>query len=175
MSTSTVAGETDWFDLGVSVTVEGREVPFAEVFLALASGESHLLLSDGAYFSLQKPELQALRTLIEEARALQDRTGGPLRISRFQAGLWEELAALGVVERQARAWQQQVAGLLSLDQLTDIEPPATLSAQLRPYQREGFNWLRFLWRPPARRHPRRRHGFGQDAAVARAHLSREAG
>ena len=145
VSTSTVAGGTDWFDLGVSVTVEGREVPFAEVFLALASGESHLLLSDGAYFSLQKPELQALRTLIEEARALQDRTGGPLRISRFQAGLWEELAALGVVERQARAWQQQVAGLLSLDQLTDIEPPATLSAQLRPYQREGFNWLRFLW------------------------------
>ncbi len=146
VSTSTVAGETDWFDLGVSVTVEGREVPFADVFLALASGESHLLLPDGAYFSLQKPELQALRTLIEEARALQDRTGGPLRISRFQAGLWEELAALGVVERQARAWQQQVAGLLSLDQLTDTEPPATLSAQLRPYQREGFNWLCFLWR-----------------------------
>jgi superfamily II DNA or RNA helicase len=146
VSTSTVAGETDWFDLGVSVTVEGREVPFAEVFLALASGESHLLLSDGAYFSLQKPELQALRTLIEEARALQDRTGGPLRISRFQAGLWEELAALGVVKRQAQAWQQQVAGLLSLDQLTDAEPPATISAQLRPYQREGFHWLCFLWR-----------------------------
>ena len=146
VSTSTVTGETDWFDLGVSVTVEGRDVPFADVFLALASGESHLLLSDGAYFSLQKPELQALRTLIEEARALQDRTGGPLRISRFQAGLWEELAALGVVERQARAWQQQVAGLLSLDQLTETELPATLSAQLRPYQREGFNWLCFLWR-----------------------------
>ena len=128
------------------MTVEGRGVPFADVFLALASGESHLLLPDGAYFSLQKPELQALRTLIEEARALQDRTGGPLRISRFQAGLWEELAALGVVDRQARAWQQQVAGLLSLDRLTDTAPPTTLSAQLRPYQREGFDWLCFLWR-----------------------------
>ena len=146
VSTSTVTGETDWFDLGVTVTVEGREVPFADMFMALASGESYLLLADGAYFSLQKPELQALRTLIEEARTLQDRVGGPLRISRFQAGLWEELAALGVVERQARAWQQQVAGLLSLDQLTETEPPATLSAHLRPYQREGFTWLCFLWR-----------------------------
>jgi superfamily II DNA or RNA helicase len=146
VSTSTVAGETDWFDLGVSVTVEGREVPFATVFVALASGDTHLLLPDGAYFSLQKPELQALRTLIEEARALQDRAGGPLRISRFQAGLWEELAALGVVERQARAWREQVAGLLSLDRLTGPEPPTTLSAQLRPYQREGFDWLCFLWR-----------------------------
>jgi Superfamily II DNA/RNA helicases, SNF2 family len=84
--------------------------------------------------------------LIEEARALQDSPGGPLRISRFQAGLWEELAALGVVDRQARVWQQQVAGLLALDGLTDTPLPAGLSAQLRPYQREGFDWLCFLWR-----------------------------
>ena len=29
VSTGTVAGEVDWFDLGVTITVEGREVPFA--------------------------------------------------------------------------------------------------------------------------------------------------
>ncbi|MBV9312834.1 MAG: DEAD/DEAH box helicase [Pseudonocardia sp.] len=146
VSTSDVAGETDWFDLGVSITVENREVPFADVFVALAEGESHLLLPNGAYFSLQKPELQALRTLIEEAQALQDKVAGPLRISRFQAGLWEELAALGVVERQAQEWQRQVTGLLALEELGNSEPPATLSAQLRPYQRSGFDWLCFLWR-----------------------------
>jgi len=146
VSTGDVAGDTDWFDLGVSITVEGRGVPFTDVFMALAAGETHLLLPDGAYFSLHKPELQALRALIEEARGLQDAASGPMRISRFQAGLWEELAALGVVDRQARAWQQQVAGLLSLDGLADTELPATLSAELRPYQRDGFDWLCFLWR-----------------------------
>jgi superfamily II DNA or RNA helicase len=146
VSTSDVAGEMDWFDLGVDITVEGRQVPFAEVFAALAGGESHLLLPDGAYFSLEKPQLQVLRTLIDEARALQDAPRGPLRISRFQAGLWEELAALGVIERQARAWQQQVTGLLSADGLAGPELPVTLSAQLRPYQRDGFDWLCFLWR-----------------------------
>jgi superfamily II DNA or RNA helicase len=146
VSTSDVANETDWFDLGIDITVEGREIPFIDVFAALTVGESHLLLPDGAYFSLDKPQLQALRTLIEEARALQEAPRGPLRISRFQAGLWEELAALGVIERQARAWQQQVAGLLSADGLAGPELPATLSAQLRPYQRNGFDWLCFLWR-----------------------------
>ena len=35
-------------------------------------GETYLLLPDGAYFSLEKPELQVLARLIEEARALQD-------------------------------------------------------------------------------------------------------
>ncbi|MQA62534.1 MAG: helicase [Actinophytocola sp.] len=138
-------GERDWFDLGVSITVEGREVPFTQVFTALARDESHLLLADGAYFSLQKPELQSLRRLIEEARGLQDSPSGQLRISRFQAGLWDELSQLGVVERQAAAWRQQVEGLLTLGTFEPPPVPATVEAQLRPYQHAGFGWLTFLW------------------------------
>jgi len=145
VSTGELAGETDWFDLGVSITVEGKEVPFVSVFTALATDQSHLLLADGAYFSLGKPELQALRKLIEEARALQDTPGGELRISRYQVGLWDELAALGVVDRQAEAWQRQLKALRSIDSVGSAEPPSTLDAQLRPYQVDGFRWLAFLW------------------------------
>lgn len=137
--------EHDWFDLGVTITVEGREVPFETLFSALARDHSYLMLNDGAYFSLQKPELQSLRRLIEEARALQDAPAGELKISRFQAGLWEELAALGVVESQADEWQRQVQGLLSLGEIDTPETPPTLSAQLRPYQSDGFSWLAFLF------------------------------
>src|SRR5579872_228057 len=90
ISTRERPGETDWFDLGVTIEADGREVPFAQVFTALARGESHLLLPDGTFFSLEKPELQALQKLIDEAKTLQEREG-PLGISRFQAGLWEEL------------------------------------------------------------------------------------
>jgi superfamily II DNA or RNA helicase len=145
VSTEDVAGETDWFDLGVTITVAGQPVPFLDVFLALSHGESHLLLPDGAYFSLDKPELRALARLIEEARALQDSPGGPLRISRYQAGFWDELAALGVVGHQATAWREQVQGLLSAGAPGRTDPPAGLRAQLRPYQQDGYGWLRFLW------------------------------
>ena len=144
VSTEEVTGDTDWFDLGVSITVEGRPVPFLDLFLALSRGEPHLLLPDGAYFSLDKPELQALARLIEEARALQDSPAGPLRISRYQAGFWDELAALGVIGHQAAAWREQVQGLLSAD-VGRAEPPAGLRARLRPYQQDGFGWLAFLW------------------------------
>jgi superfamily II DNA or RNA helicase len=146
VSTDEVAGDTDWFDLGVTISVEGRDVPFLDVFLALSRGEPHLLLHDGAYFSLQKPELQALARLIDEARALQDSQAGPLRISRYQAGLWDELAGLGVIDHQAAAWQEQVQGLLSASGVGRAEPPAALLAQLRPYQQDGFGWLAFLWK-----------------------------
>jgi hypothetical protein len=145
LSTGQRDGDPDWFDLGITVTVEGHAVPFTDLFVALANRQSHLLLPDGAYFSLDKPELAALARLIEEARALQDQPDGELRISRFQAGLWEELSGLGVVSHQAADWQRQVRGLLSLADIERPPPPATLRARLRPYQLAGFQWLAFLW------------------------------
>jgi superfamily II DNA or RNA helicase len=145
VSTAEIAGERDWFDLGVTISVDGRELPLTEVFVALASGESHMLLADGAYFSLLTPRLESLRQLIEEARALCDSPSAGLRISRYQAGLWTELAALGVVTKQAQAWRRQVGALLELEAVAEHDPPATLAAKLRPYQRDGFGWLASLW------------------------------
>ncbi|MBO0821665.1 MAG: hypothetical protein J2P26_12540, partial [Nocardiopsaceae bacterium] len=145
VSTTERDGDRDWFDLGIDVTVENRPVPFGPLFVALAHGQSHLLLPDGAYFSLDKPELAALKRLIEEARALQDQPEDGLRISRFQAGLWEELLTLGVVGQQAASWQRSVEGLLSVSSVEPVPVPPGIRAQLRPYQLEGFSWLTFLW------------------------------
>jgi superfamily II DNA or RNA helicase len=137
---------TDWFDLGITIIVEGRPVPFVDVFTALARGQSYLLLDDGAFFSLDKPELRQLARLIEEARALGETSPlDPLRISRYQAGLWEELAELGVVSHQATAWQRQVDGLLTAPVQQAEMPPQALRAQLRPYQLDGYAWLSFLY------------------------------
>ncbi len=146
ISTGPLTADNDWFDLGITITVEGCEVPFAELFKALSRGDPYLLLDNGAYFSLDKPELQALTNLIDEARTLLDSPAGPLRISRFQAGLWAELAELGVISGQASEWKRQVDGLLSIDSVDPAaDPPSTLTASLRPYQLQGFRWLAFLW------------------------------
>jgi superfamily II DNA or RNA helicase len=145
LSTTEIAGERDWFDLGVTIGIEDRELPFADVFAALASGQSHMLLDDGAHFSLLEPRLQELRRLIEEARTLSDTPTSSLRISRYQAGLWAELVALGIVREQAQAWQRQVGALLELDAVAAYDPPPTLAACLRPYQHDGFGWLASLW------------------------------
>ncbi|MGH3490593.1 MAG: DEAD/DEAH box helicase [Actinopolymorphaceae bacterium] len=145
VSTDDVAGETDWFDLGITITVEGREIPFIDVFRALNGGESHMLLSDGAFFCLDKPDLQELRRLIEEAQTLQENATGALRISRFQTGLWDELATLGIVDRQADSWRRHVEALRTIDSLGAEQLPAALDASLRPYQVDGFRWLSFLW------------------------------
>ncbi|MDI3194774.1 DEAD/DEAH box helicase [Pseudarthrobacter sp. AL07] len=146
VSISTKATEQrDWFDLGIQISLEGQPVSFAAVFSALAAGQTKMLLPSGAYFSLDLPELHQLRALIEEARSLQDNKDAPLQISRFQAGLWDELAQLGIVDEQATAWREAVGGLLE-GGINGLPLPPSLNAELRPYQLEGFNWLSFLYR-----------------------------
>lgn len=145
---TTDAGEgapTDWFDLGISVTVAGEDVPLAPLIEALARGHEHLILDSGTWFALDRPELESLRALVEEARSLQDKPTDPLRISVVHAGLWEELAALGVVEQQSARWSQAVGALLDLDSVEPAELPVGLEATLRPYQLDGFRWLSLLW------------------------------
>lgn len=141
---TTGTDDADWFDLGVTVTLGGEEIPFNLLFLALAAGEEHLMLASGNYFRLDQPEFIQLRRLIEEARALQERDG-PLRISRYQAGLWEEFEELAATAEQADAWRRSVGGLLQFTGIRDVAQPQGLDASLRPYQQEGFNWLAFLW------------------------------
>jgi superfamily II DNA or RNA helicase len=146
VSTSAEAGETDWLDLGITIKVEGQRVPFVNVFRALTAGKTSVLMTSGAHFSLQKPELRALRALIEEAQALHDIPNDKLRISRYQVGLFEELENLGLVENQAEGWQQQLIALRSIETTDRTELPAMITASLRPYQLEGFRWLAFLWK-----------------------------
>jgi len=134
----------DWFDLSVRVTVDGDEVPFDEVFRALATGQEIMILADGTYFSLDRPELQQLRHLIEEARGLQDSPNDSLRINRAQSDLWEELADLGSAEAEAAAWRDTLAGLADGAAIAHRPLPAAVNASLRPYQQTGFDWLGFL-------------------------------
>ncbi|BBZ08846.1 DNA helicase [Mycolicibacterium doricum] len=141
---ASVSGETDWFDLGITISVEGNKIPLPRVLAALTAGHDYLLLDDGAYIALDKPELLKLRALVEEARALNDGDDRP-RISRFQAGLFDDLAGLATGVRQAKDWRRQVAGLRELQTLDPIAVPNTLNAELRPYQHDGFAWLATLY------------------------------
>jgi superfamily II DNA or RNA helicase len=138
----------DWFDLRVEVSIDGEQVVFQDLFVALAEGHSHLLLPSGTYFSLDRPELVELAELIAEARALQDRDSRDpdhIRLSRFQAGLWEDLQRLGVVTAQAGEWETAVRALAEAGDGTPAELPDGVEATLRPYQRSGYEWLAFLY------------------------------
>ena len=111
----------DWFGLGIAVKVNNWTVPFAQIFEALDRGADRILLGNGTYFSLRRPEFKTLRTLIAEARELDD-AGGELRINRHQAGLFSELESLAASVHTTARWDAQVRSLLELvEGLEDTE------------------------------------------------------
>ena len=119
----------DWFGLGIAVKVNNWTVPFAQIFEALDRGADRILLGNGTYFSLRRPEFKTLRTLIAEARELDD-AGGELRINRHQAGLFSELESLAASVHTTARWDAQVRSLLELvEGLEDAEESAEKGAE----------------------------------------------
>ena len=104
-----------------------------------------MLLPNGVYFRLETPELLRLRELIEEARALGEIEGDRVNAGSHNVTLWEELLTLGVVDEQVAklAGEPRTAGRSAA--AGSVERSQGLDATLRDYQRDGLNWLSFLW------------------------------
>ncbi|GAA3946539.1 DEAD/DEAH box helicase [Microbacterium soli] len=136
--------DPDWFDLGVIVKIDGVSIPFTPLFTALSMRRTKLLLVDGSWFSLAHPALQRLRELIDEAAHLAEWETGP-RISRYQTALWADFEDLADQSESAVAWRALVEGLRDVEHVPSTDIPSGLQARLRPYQKQGFDWLAFLW------------------------------
>ena len=166
--------DPDWFDLAIRVSVEGREVPFAPLFAAIARGEEYLVLDDGSYLRTDLAVLDRLRELIDEARRLEDRPGR-LRLNRYAASLWGDIRG---TRRRGRAGGslagvRRCAGRVRPGRRRPApeEVPDDREGRAAAVPEGGVRLAGLPAPPQSRRHPRRRHGAGQDprgAGPARA-------
>ncbi|MBW4042664.1 MAG: DEAD/DEAH box helicase [Acidobacteria bacterium] len=133
----------DWFDLGVTVTVDGRDIPFGPLFSAIAGGKRRLKLVDGTFLSLAHPRLRELVDLVEEAAEIPEWASG-FAIPRARAAQWADFEDFADTADAGVEWRSLRDAIDSPP--TPVEPPPGLRAVLRPYQQQGFEWLAFLWR-----------------------------
>ncbi|WP_175470232.1 DEAD/DEAH box helicase [Curtobacterium sp. MCBA15_001] len=135
----------DWFDLGIFVSVNGKEIPFTPLLTALASGRRRMKLVDNSYLSLADPAFDRLKELIEEARDQGEwEPSQPMTVTPLQAGLWSEFDQLADETDHDERWRAMAARLLDAAPPGDVVVPDTVHAELRPYQRSGYAWLSFL-------------------------------
>ncbi len=135
----------DWFDLGIFVTVNGKQVPFTPLLRALAKRDRRMKLVDNSYLSLADPAFDRLKELIEEARDLDEwEPDQPMTVTPLQAGIWSEFDQLADETSHDERWQAIASGLLGATPPADVTVPETVHAELRPYQHAGYAWLSFL-------------------------------
>ncbi|MFT0846183.1 SNF2-related protein [Actinomycetaceae bacterium L2_0104] len=138
-------GTRDWLDLNVTMKVGEHEIAMPVLLTALTRGDEALFLPSGEYVRLDIPELSKLRELLEEARLLNDRKRSGLRVPKVRTSWWEDLLSLDVVESSTNAWFEAIRGAVQSPP-RPASIPTGLTANLRPYQQAGFEWLAHLRR-----------------------------
>ena len=137
--------DPDWFDLGVIVTIDGRTIPFAPLFTALTQGPPQAAAQRRALLlALASRRCSACAT--SSRRRASSRSGRPVRASaatRPRSGPTSKTSPTSPSPPSAGGATAEA--LRDLDRIPPTPLPAGLHAQLRPYQRTGFDWLAFLW------------------------------
>ena len=142
-----IASGEDWFDFSFSLeTAGGARFSAAEVQRLLQMGQNFTRLRDGRLAVLDAAGLEEFQTILRDCDPTQS-SPGTYRIQRNQAGYLDsafgELVGASIQQTDEwRNWTQAQRQLLPLEP----EPLGRLEEVLRPYQKEGVYWLRFLSR-----------------------------
>jgi len=132
-----IRSERDWFAVDGELAIdEQRVLDLRSLLEALKSARGRFIeLADGHYLALS----QELQRRLQELASYGDAADQGLRVHRLAGFALAEAAAGAEVQADA-AWQAQLERMRAAE---DYQPavPATLQAELRDYQRAGFEWL----------------------------------
>ncbi len=138
----TVSSGIDWFDLGVEAIYGENSVLFPKLLRAMKSAKWYVVLGDGTFGVVPEVWLEEYRFLIATGR-LKD---GRLRFPKCQVGLLDRLVATAEDVTTDAAFDEVRSALRDSEGLRPEDPEGDFRGQLRPYQKIGLSWLRFLGR-----------------------------
>ncbi len=135
-----VRSDIDWFGLSADVDFDGAKVSFPELLSALVRGDSTILLSDGSLGILPEEWARQYGLLA----GIGNFDGEEIR---FTAGQISLLDALLSTQNEVD-YDQKFMDIRGKFDLTmspqQLDEPEGFHGELRPYQRHGLGWLRFL-------------------------------
>jgi hypothetical protein len=139
-----------WFDLGVVFASSGGEkFSAADIQRLILSGQGHTRLRNGKMAVIDTGAVEELQEVLLDCSPQQH--GAGYRMSGVQAGFLDATLKLhpGWNVQAPAAWRERAARQSGEAKL-DCPPLGGLETVLRPYQKHGVAWLRFL----------RENGFG---------------
>ncbi|TLX70245.1 DEAD/DEAH box helicase [Labilibacter sediminis] len=120
--------ENDWFDLQMRVSIGEFEIPFIKLRKYIISGKNEFELPNGEIFIIP----QEWFTKYSDILLYAEEHNGKLKLNRMYYSLLEEPSSNKNKE------------IKEIPVTQDNRVPANLSATLRPYQLQGYNWMHYL-------------------------------
>lgn len=146
-----------WFNLSLGIEIEGERIDLMPVLRHVLADPDFPRRAgprepDNASYVAPLDDNRRIRLPLKRLRALLEpllewledsgQREGPIRLGRAQSTLIEELTGASLVWRGAGPLQQQLEQLRQ--RRVQVDPPQGFGAELRPYQRDGLDWLGFL-------------------------------
>ncbi|KWZ72767.1 MAG: DEAD/DEAH box helicase [Winkia neuii] len=126
------SSKKDWLDLSVQVKIGSQQIALPTLYKALDKSLPALKMPDGTWVDLGEPQLQELRSLLEEAKLLRP----------DEKGLVIPKADVGWINRARQIGDFEMSGVPTFDrEIKPIEKVPGLRAKLRSYQSYGVGWL----------------------------------
>ncbi|MFN8344534.1 MAG: SNF2-related protein [Spirosomataceae bacterium] len=132
----------DWFDLQVEVSFGDQTVALTEVRKAILKKQNYVELKDGSFGLLPEEWVAQYAPLFRFAKV--DEKKGSLRLSKQHFTILERYKEYIENPKLLDELDEKREKLLDFREIKKIKLPPNITAQLRPYQEEGYKWLHFL-------------------------------
>ncbi len=141
--TSSIKSGIDWFDVDVSMSFGDQDISNKAWINAIKSNERFIKLDDGSQGVIPQEWFDKLKHIHTNTELIK----GELKISKFNFNLIDQLfediddetTLLEIAKKRAR-----IDAIKSTDTKKKKAIPKAITASLRPYQHQGYNWLCFL-------------------------------
>lgn len=135
----------DQFILVIDCLVGKREMSLDQVQQYLMQGKKYFFINkDEGYVEIP------LATILQFGKTLQAFDAEVIdkdtyKIQTYKAGLLAELIDLGVEMNHSGKFKKFWDVISSAETMEELDVPKSVNAELRTYQKQGFNWLWFMY------------------------------
>ena len=142
---ATRASGIDWFEIRPEIRCNG--VPLSEAEWLEALGNHGVREGDEVFEVLDSDSQEILTSVAEilKSRARSKEKREIVEVQRLQILDWIALRKHGVTVKLSPEDEAVIERLLHFEKIDPTPLPERLHAKLRPYQKEGFHWLAFLY------------------------------
>jgi len=137
-----IASGIDWFDLETDISFGEQRVNLQEIQRSIINKNHFVVLGDGTKGLLPQEWIAKFERYFRTGEL----KSGKLRIHKSNFQLIDELFEKEILPESVQIeLSQYIEKLSNFQSIQQINPPKELKASLREYQKEGLNWLNFLY------------------------------
>ena len=133
--------DIDWFDMNLDIQFGDQKLDLQKFQKAILKESNYVELKDGSIGVLPDEWIEKYKKYFQIGQVKKDK----IRISNYNFNIIDDLYEN--LEHQPdflKELYERKQRILDLKDFKDVQPSTKLNATLRPYQKEGLNWMVFL-------------------------------